>query len=165
MKMHKKVTISDPDKKSDLTLRPWQEADRPFLRTIYLHARREAWPWLDASQWQLEDFDAATLGETIWVAEQDGHRVGFASLLENDNFLHNLFIDPQYQGSGAGSALLQKAQENFTSTGALKCLVKNEPAVRFYQRHGWEIESTGDSPEGEYYLMHWKQKKADSRLP
>lgn len=161
MKMHKEVTISEPDKKTALAVRPWQESDRPFLRTLYLHARREAWPWLDASLWQLEDFDAATLGETLWVAEQDGHRVGFASVLENDNFLHNLFIDPQYQGRGAGSALLETVQARFTSTGALKCLVRNENAVAFYQRHGWQIEATGEGPEGEYYLMHWKQKKAD----
>jgi hypothetical protein len=51
-----------------ILIRPWQESDRPFLRTLYLHARREAWPWLDASDWQLEDFDAATRDEVIWVA-------------------------------------------------------------------------------------------------
>ena len=157
MKMHIKVTINSSKKDPALIVRPWQESDRPFLRTIYLHARREAWPWLDGSEWQLEDFDAATLGETLWVAEQDGHRIGFASVLENDNFLHNLFIDPQYQGRGAGSALLETVQARFTSTGALKCLKKNEQALRFYQRHGWEIESSGESPEGEYYLLHWKQ--------
>lgn len=165
MKMHKKVTISARNHKTDLTIRPWQESDRPFLRTLYLHSRREAWPWLDASQWQLEDFDAAVSGERIWVAEQDGHRIGFASVLENDNFLHNLFIDPQYQGAGAGSALLNAVQETFTSTGALKCLTRNAPALAFYQRHGWEVEATGDSPEGEYYLMHWRKEKADGRLP
>ncbi|MCP5751318.1 GNAT family N-acetyltransferase, partial [Klebsiella pneumoniae] len=48
-----------------MLIRPWQESDRPFLRTLFLHARREAWPWLDSSAWQLEDFDAATLDEEI----------------------------------------------------------------------------------------------------
>lgn len=138
-----------------LIVRAWQESDRPFLRTLYLHARREAWPWLDSSDWQLEDFDAATRDEQILVAMQDGHRVGFASVWSNDNFLHNLFVDPQYQRAGAGSLLLKRVQETFTSTGSLKCLVRNERAVAFYQRHGWHIESTGDSPDGEYYLMHY----------
>ena len=78
-------------------IRPWQESDRPFLRTLYLHARREAWPWLNGAEWQLEDFDEATRDEVIWVAVQNGHRVGFASVWTNDNFLHNLFVDPQYQ--------------------------------------------------------------------
>ncbi|MEH0884439.1 GNAT family N-acetyltransferase [Enterobacter sp. UNJFSC 003] len=140
-----------------ILIRPGQESDRPFLRTLYLHARRDAWPWLDDAEWQLEDFDAATRDEAIWVAEQDGHRLGFASIWSNDNFLHNLFVDPGYQNVGVGRLLLEQAQKTFTGTGALKCLVKNERAVAFYQRHGWHIESTGDSPDGEYYLMHYRK--------
>lgn len=141
---------------NSLTVRAWQESDRPFLRTLYLHTRREAWPWLASDAWQLEDFDAATLDEQIWVAEQDGHRVGFASVWTNDNFLHNLFVDPRYQGQGVGKALLEQVQKTFTSTGALKCLVKNERAVAFYQRHGWHIEASGRSPDGDYFLMHYR---------
>ena len=139
-----------------ILIRPWQESDRPFLRTLFLHARREAWPWLDSSDWQLEDFDAATRDEVIWVATQNGHRLGFASVWTNDNFLHNLFVDPQYQSHGVGKMLLEQVQKTFTSTGSLKCLVKNARAVAFYQRHGWHIEATGESPEGEYYLMHYR---------
>ncbi|MEX9251029.1 GNAT family N-acetyltransferase [Pseudenterobacter timonensis] len=139
-----------------IEVRPWRESDRPFLRTLYLHARRQAWPWLDGSGWQLEDFDAATLNEQIWVAEQAGDRVGFASVSPQDNFLHNLFVDPKAQGKGVGSALLKQVQETFTSTGSLKCLVRNERATAFYRRHGWQTEATGDSPEGEYYLMHYR---------
>ncbi|WP_279050568.1 GNAT family N-acetyltransferase [Cedecea davisae] len=138
-----------------MILRLWQESDRPFLRTLYLHSRREAWPWLDSSSWHLEDFDSVTQDEKIWVAENDGHRIGFASVWEPDNFLHNLFVSPDYHGKGAGKALLQKVQSEFTSTGSLKCLVKNQHAAEFYQRNGWHIEATGDSPDGEYYLMHF----------
>ena len=58
-----------------MEIRPWQETDRPFLRTLYLHARRTAWTWLDGDDWQLDDFDAATLNERIFVAIEDGHRV------------------------------------------------------------------------------------------
>lgn len=139
-----------------LLIRPWQESDRPFLRTLYLHAGREAWPWLDASEWQLEDFDAATRDELIWVAVENGHRLGFASIWTNDNFLHNLFVDPHRQSQGVGALLLEQAQRTFTGTGALKCLVKNKRAVAFYQHHGWHIEASGDSPDGEYYLMHYR---------
>uniref|UniRef100_A0A8I0CVW1 GNAT family N-acetyltransferase n=1 Tax=Pseudomonas tritici TaxID=2745518 RepID=A0A8I0CVW1_9PSED len=141
---------------NSIIVRPWQESDRPFLRTLFLHSRRVAWPWLNSDEWQLDDFDAATRDEQIWVAIHRGHRVGFASVWTNDNFLHNLFVDPQLLRSGVGSVLLTHVQKSFTSTGALKCLVKNERAVTFYQRHGWHIEATGDSPNGEYYLMHYR---------
>lgn len=90
------------------------------------------------------------------MAEQAGDRVGFASVSPQDNFLHNLFVDPKAQGKGVGSALLKQVQETFTSTGSLKCLVRNERATAFYRRHGWQTEATGDSPEGEYYLMHYR---------
>lgn len=82
--------------------------------------------------------------------------MGFASVGPQDNFLHNLFVDPQHQRQGVGSLLLEQVQRTFTSTGALKCLVRNEQAAAFYQHHGWHIEATGDSPEGEYYLMHYR---------
>jgi len=111
---------------------------------------------LNGAEWRLEDFDAAILDEEVWVAVLDGHRLGFASVWTNDNFLHNLFVDPQYQSLGVGHVLLEQVQKTFTSTGSLKCLVKNARAIAFYQRHGWHIEATGDSPDGEYYLMHYR---------
>ncbi|MFD1802429.1 GNAT family N-acetyltransferase [Mixta tenebrionis] len=138
-------------------IRPFTEADRPFLRTLLLAARKTNWSWLDDSAWQLEDFDRVVLGETVLVAEEDGRRLGFAAFLENDNFLHSLFVDPQFQGQGAGSALLQAVQECFTATGALKCLLANRHAQDFYLRHGWQIVSQGESEQGKYVLMHYKK--------
>lgn len=139
-----------------MIIRPWQENDRPFLRTLFLHSRRANWTWLDGSDWQLEDFDAVTRDETIWVAEEDGHRLGFAAVYVNDNFLHSLFVDPDAQGKGVGSALLKKVQSEFTSTGSLKCLVQNHHALAFYQHHGWHVEAEGTSSDGNYLLMHYR---------
>lgn len=139
-----------------MIIRPWQESDRPFLRTLYLHARRANWTWLSGKRWQLEDFDAVTLGEKIWVADEKGHRLGFAAVTMNDNFLHSLFVDPEHQRKGVGSALLKKVQSEFSSTGALKCLVENSAALAFYQQHGWHIEAKGEAPDGEYVLLHYR---------
>jgi prepilin-type processing-associated H-X9-DG protein len=139
-----------------LIIRPWQESDRPFLRTLFLHSRRANWTWLDGSDWTLEDFDSTTIGEVIWVAEEDGHRKGFAAVHVNENFLHSLFVDPTCQGQGVGSALLKKVQTEFTSTGALKCLTRNEHALAFYRHHGWHVEAEGISPQGDYLLMHYR---------
>ncbi|MFG6657115.1 GNAT family N-acetyltransferase [Scandinavium sp. M-37] len=139
-----------------MIIRPGLPSDRPFLRTLYLRARKISWPWADSSDWQLEDFDAATLNEQVWVAEIDGHRVGFASVWESDNFLHNLFVDPDWQGHGVGTALLKQVQSTFTSTGALKCLIQNATALHFYHQHGWHTEARGASPDGDYWLLHFR---------
>lgn len=138
-----------------IVIRPFTETDRPFLRTLFLAARKASWHWLDASEWQLEDFDRITLGERIVVAEEEGSRKGFAAQLPADNFLHSLFVDPACQGHGVGSALLQAAQNSFTSTGALKCLKANTRALAFYQRHGWKRVGSGDGEQGEYLLLHY----------
>ncbi|WP_130830782.1 GNAT family N-acetyltransferase [[Erwinia] mediterraneensis] len=138
-----------------MQIRPFTEADRPFLRTLYLAARRTNWTWLDGSDWQLEDFDSIIPGEIILVAEHEGERVGFAGLLPDDNFLHSLYVDPAWQGRGVGSALLEVVQSRFTATGALKCLLKNEAAQRFYKKHGWQAVATGESEQGGWLLMHF----------
>ncbi|WP_080707001.1 GNAT family N-acetyltransferase [Pantoea ananatis] len=141
----------------DVHIRLFTEADRPFLRTLYLAARRHNWDWIENEDWQLEDFDQIIPGETVLVAELDGHRVGFAGLMENDNFLHSLYVDPAYQGRGVGSALLNEVQGRFTSTGALKCLEMNKAAQTFYLQRGWKIISQGKSEQGNYVLMHYPQ--------
>ena len=128
-----------------MEIRPFTEADRPFLRTLFLAARRHNWRWLDGSEWQLDDFDGVILGETVLVA----------GLLENDNFLHSLYVDPDWQGRGAGSALLEAVQARFTSTGALKCLQMNKAAQAFYLKHGWKMISEGEGEHGGYVLMHY----------
>ncbi|CAI0871257.1 GNAT family N-acetyltransferase [Serratia ficaria] len=134
--------------------RPYREADRPFLRTLYLASRKAAFPWRNTDGYRLEDFDRATLGEDIWVAEEDGKLLGFVSIYRADNFIHNLYVDPLLPPRGVGSALLQAAERTFTATGALKCLVKNEKALTFYRKHGWRTISTGNDGDEDYYLLH-----------
>lgn len=75
-------------------IRPYQEADRPFLRSLYLAARQAAFTWRNTRNYRLEDFDRSTIGEEIWVAEQDGKLLGFVSIYRADNFIHNLYVDP-----------------------------------------------------------------------
>ena len=138
-----------------MEIRLFKEADRPFLRTLFLAARRHNWTWLKGAAWQLEDFDKVILGETVFVAELNGQRVGFAGVLDNDNFLHSLYVDPIAQGQGVGSALLHHVQARFSSTGALKCLQLNQAALDFYLKHGWRREAQGESEQGKYVLLHF----------
>ncbi|RJT21476.1 GNAT family N-acetyltransferase [Buttiauxella izardii] len=139
----------------NLLIRSFTENDRLNLQTLYLQVRLSAWPWLDSSAWKPEDFDSTTQDEQIWVAEENGELLGFASVFVADNFLHSLYVAQKHQGKRVGLELLKKVQAEFTASGTLKCLVKNENALEFYLRHDWKIESTGDSVDGEYYLMRY----------
>lgn len=148
------TTTTIPPASAGILVRAYQEADRPFLRTLFLAARKTNWTWLSDTHWRLEDFDAVTLGETILVAEHAGHIAGFASLSTADRFLHNLFIDPPHQRKGVASALLHACYPLCRGKMALKCLIANQPALEFYQQHGWKIISSGIGENGEYYLLH-----------
>ena len=138
-----------------MQIRPMEEKDRTTLRLLYLHTRQESWPWFRQQPLSVDDFDAATRDECIWVADDKGELAGFAALWRPDNFLHHLFVAPSWQGRGVGHALLTHVQAQFTTTGALKCLAENQHALAFYMRHGWEKIQRDTGPEGEYWLMHW----------
>lgn len=136
----------------------YDEADRPFLRTLYLASRRANWHWLKGENWQLEDFDRLITGEKVRVAMAGEQRAGFSSCAAVDNFLHSLFVSPSCQGQGIGAALLQDACRQFTATGSLKCMAANQHARHFYRRHGWQEIATGCGEEGDYILMHYPRQ-------
>ena len=74
------------------------------------------------------------------MAEDEGNPIGF--LLVTDNHIDMLFVDPPGIGKGAGSRLLQFAEQNGART--LECFRDNHAARRFYERHGWRLEREYD---------------------
>ena len=124
------------------------------LRRVFLRARLLAFQSVaNTDTFRLTDFDRAIEGETVIVALCDGKPVGFASWWQPDNFLHNLFIDPEYSYKGLGQMLLQRCLHSIGRPARLKCLVDNRNAIEFYQHFGWQLEATGQSEDGDYALM------------
>jgi GNAT superfamily N-acetyltransferase len=88
-------------------------------------------------------------GENI-VAEVDGHVAGLISLAihRGELAIVALSVYPEYQGAGAGAALLEASVRRAESLGLplVKVATTNDdiPALYFYQRHGfvlYEIEA------------------------
>lgn len=136
-----------------MLIRPFMETDREALRQVYLESRLNTFTWLDPASLQLSDFDRDTRGEAIRVAEQGGSPVGFVSVDEGDNFIHNLFVATQWLGCGIGSQLLATSLANIGSPARLKCLVENTRAIAFYQAKGWLKVGEGVSDDGKYYVL------------
>ncbi|NLR98756.1 GNAT family N-acetyltransferase [Rhizobium sp. P38BS-XIX] len=142
-------------------IRPAREQDLDTLAEIYLHVRRETFLWVDPSHFTLEDFAVHSNGERLFVCENaNGAIAGFAAVWEPDDFIHMLYISPDFQGRGAGKALLTGLPEWPERRYRLKCLVKNTRAIAFYQNHGFDIIGDGASPEGDYREM--RLRKANS---
>ncbi|TLX11473.1 GNAT family N-acetyltransferase [Rhizobium sp. MHM7A] len=133
------------------TIRPPRAEDQVMLADIYLSVRRQTFVWVDPGKFHREDFSAHTNGETIFVCDHaDGGLAGFLSLWPEDDFIHMLYIRPEFQGLGAGTALLQALPEWPQHKYRLKCLVKNRRAKAFYLSRGFAVTGNGASPEGDY---------------
>lgn len=138
-----------------MVIREFIEEDRASLRHVYLEARLETFTWLNGSALNLEDFDKDTEDERIWVCEHSKRVIGFISLWEPDNFIHHLFILPEFFRHGYGSQLLEVCIANTGRPVELKCVSLNTSALQFYQSKGWRTISRGVSPDGEYQLMRF----------
>lgn len=82
----------------------------------------------------------------LWVAEVDGVIVGFANysyLKKNgDVELGAIYLLPNYQGRGIGSALLQTGLSQINGMKRLILNVEkaNEKALQFYKRKGFKFD-------------------------
>ena len=82
-----------------------------------------------------------------WVAEVDGEVVGMANLDQrlDPPVIWKLYVVPDAQGSGAGTALIEAAIEEAGGPVRLEYADGNERAARFYARLGFvEIQRNVD---------------------
>ena len=135
--------------------RRFSECDRSALRRIYLQSRMHSFEWLDSSSFTDSDFDRDTEGETIWVAADGNNPVGFVSVWESENFIHNLFVHPDVFGQGVGSCLLNECLKHIGRPAVLKCVTQNTKAKDIYLSKGWQVVSEEEGPDGNYQLMHF----------
>ena len=78
-----------------------------------------------------------------WVAEDSsGTVVGFAAL--SPDMLMWMYVRPDGQNRGVGTALLAKARERRPDGFRLWTFQRNEGARRFYERHGCRLVELTD---------------------
>lgn len=138
---------------AELLLRPASEADLPTLAEVHLAARRaagdsfppgahgdeEVRAWV--ASWDLTAYDVwlATLGERV---------AGYARC--TPSWLDDLYVHPDHQGSGVGTALFELVTTLRPQGFCLWVFESNEPARAFYRRRGClELERTDGSANEE----------------
>ena len=79
----------------------------------------------------------------ILVALIDGKIVGWGARDTGEDYISDLWVDPQWQGRGAGSALLSALKQEITEAGYSRARIdthaRNIGAVRLYERNGFMI--------------------------
>lgn len=140
----------------DLRLRAAAVADLPAIAELYLATRADAVPAMPpiartpdearhyVAHWDLDD----PREREVWVAEDDLGIAGFAVL--KADWLDALYVGPDRQGGGVGSALLDLVKGLRPQGFGLWVFASNDPARGFYRRHGLvELEVTDGSANEE----------------
>lgn len=117
-------------------------------RTAYRHVfppdELDALP-IDAKRWRTR-LDAPPAGWSTFVAESEGVVVGFASVGPSRDEpgigeLYAIYVEPEAWGTGAGRALIERAEEQLRleyAEATLWVLEDNPRARSFYGRAGWQ---------------------------
>jgi chorismate mutase/GNAT superfamily N-acetyltransferase len=154
------VSSTEPDPgpgRRDLTLRPAGPDDVPAIARVFLDARAAAVPAMPPPVHTPEEVHAyhherLAAGEELWVAEAETDPraraepqvVGYCHVV--GDWLDALYVAPGRTGQGAGAAMLDLVKSLRPDGFALWVFVSNEPARRFYRRHGLvELEATDGS--------------------
>lgn len=122
-----------------LRIRPGEPDDLPAIAEVYLAARQAAFPAIPAGAHPPDDVRRHVTGwdlteREVWVAETEAALVGFAAL--TGDWLDHLYIAPQGQGRGVGSALLDLVKTRRPAGFSLWVFLTNQRARDFYHQAG-----------------------------
>ncbi len=137
----------------DLEIRPMRAEELGEVVALWTRSKRRALAWLAAEMAHTPEDDLAYFAGTIrvrcavWVAARGGRPVALMAL-EGDH-VDQLFVDPEEQGRGAGSALLAHAKRLHPGGLSLFTHVRNARARAFYEARGFRAVAFGVSPPPE----------------
>jgi GNAT superfamily N-acetyltransferase len=136
---------ADAERVAEIHVRSWQKAYQgilpaDFLASLSIAARVERWR-----------SDLESMGETslALVIENRSSVGGFARLApsadRSDGEVQAIYLDPQHWRKGWGRQLMTVAEDRLINLGwreaILWVLEQNEPARRFYEALGWQVET------------------------
>lgn len=138
-------------------IRAFRETDMEAVLEVWLSASIEAHHFVAPAFWrsQVDSMRTTYLPRSeVWVYEADETVVGFFALLGDR--LAAIFVSPDFQGSGIGSALLAHAKR-LRSDLSLTVYQANAASVAFYRSQGFAVvEESLDSTTGQAELvMSW----------
>lgn len=138
-------------------IRKLKETDLDKVAEIWLDTNIKAHSFIPAPYWET-NFDMVKkmlLQAEVYLYEDEKTIHGFIGLY--NDYIAGIFVSENAQSHGIGKLLLDfvKSQKKKLH---LNVYQKNERAIHFYQREGFEIQSEGlDEATGEKeYAMAWK---------
>jgi ribosomal protein S18 acetylase RimI-like enzyme len=157
-----------------ITIRPWHQDDLEVVRYILWETWKESYssfiPVDDLLAYYNEHCTSEILSEQYkdtkvlgFVAEYDeviaGYEKTFFNEKENRLYVHQLYILSVYQNLGLGKKLMQSAADLAQTMGLdkvwLGVMVKNESAVAWYKKMGYEVVENAPFTMGKTTVDHF----------
>lgn len=93
----------------------------------------------------------------LWVAVEEGQVLGFVDVtwqpVQEVIWVNHLVVDRPWRQQGVGTALLERTLQVAVERGMMRALVtvntKNDPAIRFFQKHGFTCAGYNDAYLGQ----------------
>ena len=136
-------------------------ADMAAAGRIYERAGRAAFTWRPPEYFQANLLSALSKDETIWLAVFGDTAVGFLSLYREGQFVHSLYVDPDAQGLGVGSALVAHVRALVGGPLTLKLDAPNEAAIAFYEATSWKKLDGPDDSGFDEAGIRWLRYRLD----
>jgi GNAT superfamily N-acetyltransferase len=153
---------------SEAVLRPALAEDAAEVAEIHLRARgaAEKAGHMPAGIHTDDEVRAWLSGrlsaDEVWVAEVDGAVAAYARFTKT--WLDDLYVDPDRQGQGLGSALLALVTSLRPDGFGLWVFESNVPAQRFYARHGLVVTERTDGSGNEERAPDLRMEWSGTRL-
>lgn len=142
-------------------IRELQKTDIDTVSQIWLDANRDAHDFIPAEYWENNFLPVKKMllqAEVyVYMDERKNRIEGFVGL--DQEYIAGIFIRKEARSGGIGKALLDFVKEKKQEL-TLNVYRKNERAVRFYEREGFQIidRTVDKSTDEKEYLMKWKGK-------
>lgn len=153
---------------SEAVLRPALAQDAREVAEVHLRARTAAAraghmpPGIHTDD-EVRAWLAGRLAvDEVWVAEVDGAVAAYARF--TGTWLDDLYVDPDRQGQGLGSALLALVASLRPDGFGLWVFEANVPAQRFYARHDLVVTERTDGSGNEERAPDLRMEWSGTRL-
>lgn len=78
----------------------------------------------------------------------------------NTGYVHLIYLTPDFRGQGLAKYLQQYIRQTLSSAGCTRAVLSvsrdNTPALRFYQRQGWQyLRPNPKHPSTDFYCCHF----------
>jgi ribosomal protein S18 acetylase RimI-like enzyme len=106
--------------------------------------------------------------QDVFVARDDGRIAGFIAMAHG-NVVEHLYVHPERQRRGIGTALLSEAKARMPGGFRLWVFQQNEEARRFYERNGLLVveltDGSGNEEKTPDALYEWPGEGTTSATP